>query len=115
MTANLILALLLVLSGCTAIDMSRPPPADFPKLTITERYVLQDQLPDICKKAAPLFMVAKACAVFYFKSKRCEIWYSEDNLPSHDVIEEERAHCAGYDHVGSSALHEMWENWKRNR
>ncbi len=52
-----------------------------------------------------------ACAEFNFSAARCDIWFSSDFPPSQFVIEHERAHCLGFDHVGSNEMQAMFSKY----
>ena len=94
--------LLVFLPGCTAIDMHREPPKDWPKLTVTEHKVGFWELQTICGGSVIAQYVA--CARIFFKDNACKIYYVSGDEYGRLAVEHEREHCNGRDHVGSSAL-----------
>jgi hypothetical protein len=110
--------LALLASGCTIVDMNRPPPADWPELRVIEQRASFLDLQRVCNPGTPLAIslligVIQSCAWIYFDRGECVIWSTEDASP--EVLEHERAHCAGYDHIAGSTLAEGWTSWKRAR
>ena len=93
---------LLLLSGCTMIDMHTPPPADWPKLEIV-RVASKDMVP-----YCGWLMIA--CANVNFDTMRCTV-YADEGW----TLEHEMEHCAGRDHIGSTAFRDYWEAWKARR
>ena len=49
-----------------------------------------------------------ACAEFNLVARRCDIWLSQSFAPR-AIVEHERMHCAGYDHVGSTNMKRFLE------
>ena len=95
---------LIMLSGCTMIDMHTPPPSDWPKLEMV--YV---------KSRAEVYDcgTAVACANVNFDTMKCTIYIAADDPESAALgREHEEAHCAGRDHIGSTAFRDYWEAWK---
>jgi hypothetical protein len=97
----------LVLAGCSVISHERV--ANWPALTVTEHYVDRDVMVSRCRRyaAAPL-----ACAEFNLDARTCVIWYDKDYAPDW-VVEHERKHCVGHDHVGSTAMQEYLNQYLR--
>lgn len=87
---------------------------DWPTMKVEEHYVSTEDMVAKCTKhlgpdsgVRPL-----ACAEFYFDHKKCHIWYSNNPRPSQWIIDHERAHCRGHDHIGSNQMKKDWEAWK---
>lgn len=104
-------AVLANLPGCATIS-DDPAPADFPKLTIYERYVSFEVMNDVCRKYVGAFSAPVACATLNFKARGCDIWLVQGAAPQF-VIEHEREHCAGKDHPGESNIRDAWERYKK--
>lgn len=100
-------AALLFLASCTTIDAHRAPPADWPKLKVVEHRVGAVEMLKRCYRYVSLPMklagsVPFACAEVDFVRRRCDIWAIED--AEEGVMEHERDHCDGRDHVGDDTL-----------
>lgn len=104
-----LLPLLLLTAGCSTFAQHQPPPSDWPKLKIVVHRVPTDIMRNIC---APLSPQPAACAYVYFAEQQCVIWLAR-NAPQFE--EHERLHCAGWDHVGSTALRDAWQRHKTGR
>lgn len=100
---------MLFLSGCASIDYDRGPAADWPALEI--RIIKQDfkQVQRTCRNDFWPAQQVNGCAIFEFAALICHIYTWTDDRR---VIEHERAHCAGYDHPGSSAMRDAWARFK---
>lgn len=102
----------LFLSGCAQlvkIDYSVSPPADWPKLEEKLSYVAAQDLPKFCGPK-PAQGHAEGCSVVHFGYEVCYI-YLANKAP--ELLEHERAHCKGYDHVGQAGRSQQaWERWK---
>lgn len=106
MTRALILCLAL-LSGCTMIDMHTPPPSDWPKLEVA--YVTSSDLVPGCA-------LMLSCANINFDTMRCTVYQQQTDLETREAAKEhEDKHCEGYDHIGSTALRDYWEQWKAGK
>jgi len=99
------------------IDYSHAPPDDFPKLD--ERITYLDDLESLyrfcnVRKNFPAGLVKmNGCAVLSFEYELCMIYVRPNDEAS---LKHERAHCAGYNHVGEAGkMQAAWENWKRYR
>jgi hypothetical protein len=103
------------LTGCAAIDMHAPSPSDWPDLMPVEHYVPHAEMRDRCSRYVGPFSSPEACAEIHFVERRCDMWFSADMPPSRYVIEHERQHCQGYDHINDSTLRDAWENHKRTK
>lgn len=111
---------LMVLFSCATfaameqeIDLSRPPPKDWPILKKETHIVTTD----VVKKHCPAIWIPKiaACTTVYFQSKLCVTWYVKGWEKDKEVIEHEDKHCQGYDHVGSTQLRDNWNEYKEFR
>lgn len=107
------IALLLsgAMAGCaTTIDMSRPPPPDWPQLEEVVASVPESEVKRVCASAN--LMVGYACTKVVFPERRCYIYLASAD-PA--VLEHERLHCRGYDHPGEASMRDAWVKWKRLR
>jgi hypothetical protein len=109
----LLLSLLpcLPLSGCVVMIDDHAAIADWPQLKIVEYHVGEAELRDQCARFAPPFTTAAACTLFYFDRREAHVYVSKD-FPNPSILEHERLHAAGYDHVGSEAMQRLWQAWK---
>jgi len=114
MKRTIIAAALLALTGCTAIG-HKPPPADWPKLTVSEHKVGFWELQKICGSlGGGLITQHFGCAWIYFHNMTCEIYYASDDEYGVMVLEHEREHCKGKDHYGASTMADAWTDWKKD-
>lgn len=112
----LYLALALTLSGCSLIDTHRAPPADWPALAVTEHHVSFSAMYRACAPYAGFGALPVGCSVIFFERGTCEIFAPDlDAETLALLIEHERAHCAGHDHIGASTLAEGWQAYKARR
>ncbi len=107
--ANLVF-LALVLSACTVVGHEKVQ--GWPKMEIVSHYVPNDELNERCARYVGFGMLPEACAEFDFKANRCDIWFSADFLPTASMVEHERLHCQGYDHIGQSTMAEMLARYR---
>jgi hypothetical protein len=56
-------------------------------------------------------MVPLACAEFNLALGTCDIWLSDSFAPR-AVLEHERLHCRGYDHVGETAMRDFLTRYR---
>lgn len=98
------------LAGCTIVGHEKVP--DWPQLTVREHYVAHHVMRDKCVKYVPFGMSPEACMEFNLHAGTCDIWYSADFPPGRGVIEHERLHCRGYDHIGGNVLSRAVSAWK---
>jgi hypothetical protein len=101
--------LAVVLAGCTTMDHERVE--GWPELEIVEHYVPGQAMHERCRKYVTFGSLPLACAEFNLAAKRCDIWYSTDFPPTRSIIDHERLHCAGYDHVGSSGMRQLLQRY----
>ena len=92
-----------LLAGCTTIEKHERVEG-WPKLQIVEHYVPNSVMRDKCAPYVGFGMSPEACAEFNLYTRTCHIWFSADFPPPRFIVEHERMHCAGYDHVGSSNM-----------
>jgi hypothetical protein len=102
--ASLVL-LAMVLSACTVIGHEKV--AGWPALEIAEHYVPHPEMRERCAKYVGFGMSPEACAEFDLAARRCNLWFSADFPPNAWIVEHERLHCQGYDHVGAGTLKEI--------
>jgi hypothetical protein len=100
------------LAGCSSIDYHTPAPADWPDLMPIEHHVSHAEMRERCMPFMAWYESPEACAIVQFVERRCDIWLSADFPPGADVIEHERAHCAGRDHPGDSTLRDAWRAYQ---
>ena len=111
-----VIALLLAstsLSGCTIVGHEKAH--GWPELTVREHYVPHHVMRDKCAKYVPFGMSPDACMEFDLHAGTCDIWYSADFPPGPGVVEHERLHCRGYDHVGGNMLSRALAAWREYR
>lgn len=107
---QLIAALLvLLLSGCSV--MSHQQVEGWPRLEIVEHYVKHDQMVERCARYVGFGMVPAACAEFDLAGGKCHIWFSSESMTPRFIVEHERLHCAGFDHVGSTNMRNALARW----
>ena len=104
-----------LITGCSTIDYSSPPPADFPKLAITVHEY--DDIAGARTACAarydaygiemPAFLVA--CSEYRFDTMTCDI-----HVPRGDsyLLTYEHAKCAGYNNAGDTSTVDTWRAWK---
>ena len=97
--------LALVLTACTIVGHERV--AGWPELAIVEHHVPEHQMRDRCVKYVGFGMSPQACAEFDFAARRCDLWFSADFPPPASMVEHERLHCQGYDHIGMRTMERM--------
>jgi quinol monooxygenase YgiN len=107
----LVAAAALLLSGCSVID-SHKRVEGWPELKIVEHHVSTREMRDRCTKYVGPLMSPEGCTVFYLDRAEAHIYVSQD-FPSAYVLEHERLHAAGYDHIGSEHMARVLENWKK--
>ena len=93
---------LFVLPACTI--MGHEKVQGWPELEIVEHRVPVVEMRERCSKYVGPGTVAEACAEFDLQNRRCHIWFASDFPPSKAIVEHERLHCAGYDHIGDDNM-----------
>lgn len=111
------IAVMVWLSGCTAINVHQEPPKDWPKLLVSIQKVGFWEMQTLCG-GNPLMAALGlknyfGCAWIQFDTNTCVVYYSSDDEHGKLVIEHELMHCEGYDHIGSSSFADGWEEWKK--
>jgi len=91
-----------LLAGCSAMGHQRVE--GWPALEIVEHYVPHTEMRDRCAPYVGFGMSPEACAQFDLAAGKCHIWFSAEFPPQRFIVEHERLHCAGYDHVGSTGM-----------
>ena len=94
------LVLLLFLSGCSVIDYSKRVEG-WPDLKEDLRVVSNEEMYDVCSKFGPMPL---GCVQVWFKPPLCRIWITESGGYTE---EHEKAHCRGYDHIGSTYMQNL--------
>lgn len=100
------------LAGCaTTIDMTRPPPVDWPKLEIKVAKVTEQQARMLCPRA-DVVLYTNACTILAFAHGACYVYLASSDP---EVLDHERKHCLGYDHPGESTMRDLWAMYKRTQ
>lgn len=99
-----------LLAGCAAIGHQKVE--GWPALEIVEHRVAHTEMRERCARYVGALASPEACAEFSFAAGRCDIWLSADFPPSLHVIEHERRHCFGNDHVGSNSMKAMLAQYR---
>lgn len=94
-----------LLAGCAAMGHQKVD--GWPALEIVEHRVANNVMRDRCARYVGALASPEACAEFNFAAGRCDIWLSADFPPSVHVVEHEREHCFGKDHIGSDSMKAM--------
>jgi hypothetical protein len=106
----------LMLCGCTrlvAIDYNTKPPEDWPQLEERITYADVATVQRWCNMPQAIRDRAFNCAVVSFKHGLCMIYLSSKDP---EALAHERAHCAGYGHVGDGDItHRAWVTYKRSQ
>jgi hypothetical protein len=100
----------LLVSGCSVID-SHKRVEDWPELKVIEHHVSTHEMRDRCAKYVGPLMTPEGCTLFYLDRGEAHIFVSKE-FPSERVLEHERLHAAGYDHLGSEGMQRMVERWR---
>jgi hypothetical protein len=103
----------LSLAGCSIIDPHQRVPG-WPDLKVVEHHVSQEEMRDRCARFMPFYMSPEGCTLFHFDRAEAHIYVSKD-FPSALVLEHERLHAAGYDHIGSDGMKRMLARWRERQ
>src|SRR5688572_4787843 len=98
--------IVLLLTGCALkpIEYAIAPPADWPMTREEIAYLEPGTVPPMCAQYANH---TNSCAVVNFRTGVCYIYLTSKD-PA--LLEHERAHCRGYDHVGdTNRSRNAWE------
>lgn len=106
--AALILSFLL-LNACTTVGHEKVE--GWPELAIREHHVSAGEVYERCSKYVAFGMIPLACAEFNLGTRRCDIWYI-DGLATRSVVEHERLHCQGHDHVGETGMRDFLARYR---
>jgi hypothetical protein len=96
--------------GCTTIGHEKV--AGWPQLRVVEHHVPHKDMRDKCAPAGSWMGPVEACAEFRLASGECHIYYSADFPPQKWIVEHERLHCAGHDHLGSTSMRDYLARWR---
>jgi hypothetical protein len=99
---NLLALAAALAAGCSI--MGHHKVEGWPQLEIVEHYVPHAEMRDRCKPYVGWGMEPAACAEFDLARGKCHIWFSADFPPQKFIVDHERLHCAGFDHIGSSNM-----------
>ena len=102
--------ILACLSGCAAMD-SHQRVAGWPELKTIEHHVSNQEMRDRCDPFVGPMMSPEGCTLFFLDTGEAHIYVSKE-FPSQHVLEHERLHAAGYDHVGSTNMQVVLKDWK---
>jgi hypothetical protein len=95
----------MLLTACSTIEHQRV--SGWPELEIVEHYVPYREMQERCVRYVGFGMAPEACAEFDLAARKCHIWYSAESPRLKFIRDHERLHCAGYDHVGSTAMQQF--------
>lgn len=99
----------LLLNACTTVGHEKVE--GWPELAIHEHYVSAGEVYDRCRKYVGFGMIPLACAEFNLATRRCDIWYIE-GLATRSIVEHERLHCQGHDHVGETGMRDFLARYR---
>jgi hypothetical protein len=102
--------LLFLIGACTVVGHQKV--SGWPQLQIVEHHVPHAQMRDRCAKYTGFGMSPQACVEFYLKARQCHIWYSADFPPTRQIVEHERLHCRGYDHIGATTMQALLARYR---
>ena len=105
----LILLLAAASAACTVVGHEKVE--GWPDLMIVEHRVSASAVYDRCRKYVAFGMLPMACAEFNLATRRCDIWLMEGFAPR-SVVEHERLHCQGHDHVGETAMRDFLTRYR---
>jgi hypothetical protein len=103
--------LLLAAASAACSTVGHEKVEGWPELAIVEHRVSAGEMYDRCKKYVAFGMLPMACAEFNLATKRCDIWLMEGFAPR-SVVEHERLHCQGHDHVGETAMRDFLTRYR---
>jgi hypothetical protein len=92
-----------LVAGCSSIDHHQRVDG-WPALEIVEHHVPHAEMRDRCSRYVSFGASPEACAEFDLVARKCHIWYSAEFPPQRFIVQHERLHCAGYDHIGSTGM-----------
>jgi hypothetical protein len=101
------------LSGCAVINQHQRV-AGWPDLKVVEHHVSHEEMRARCTRFVAPYMSPEGCTLFYLDQAEAHIYVSKD-FPSRHVLEHERLHAAGYDHIGSDNMKRVLARWKERQ
>jgi hypothetical protein len=104
-----LLASSFILAGCTTVGHEKVE--GWPELAVHEHRVSADEVYERCRKYVGFGMVPLACAEFNLATRRCDIWLIE-GFATRSIVEHERLHCRGHDHVGETAMRDFLTRYR---
>jgi hypothetical protein len=107
---SMLVGLSVSLSGCAVINQHAPV-AGWPDLKVVEHHVSHQEMRERCVRFMAPGMSPEGCTLFYLDQNEAHIYVSKD-FPSQHVLQHERLHAAGYDHIGSENMQRMLARWK---
>ena len=102
-----------LLAGCQTIDNHNRVP-DWPELKIIEHRVPTAEMWERCQRYVPRFSLPAGCTMFYFSRGEAHIYVS-DTDESSLVLQHERLHARGYDHIGSTGMARALQSWRSSQ
>ena len=102
-----------VLCGCSTMD-THTRVEGWPQLKVVEHELTYAQMYRACRPYTGLLSTPLACTVFYLDAGEAHIYVAK-GLKFGPVIEHERLHAAGYDHVGSRNMRDILARWKAQK
>jgi hypothetical protein len=106
-----ILIILLAAAGAACSTVGHEKVEGWPDLMIVEHRVSSGEMYDRCRKYVAFGMLPMACAEFNLATRRCDIWLIEGFAPR-SIVEHERLHCQGHDHVGETAMRDFLTRYR---
>jgi len=97
------------LCGCSTIDKTTRVEG-WPELKVVEHDLSYKEMYRACRPYISPLDAPLACTVFYLDAGEAHIYVAK-GLKFGPVIRHERLHAAGYDHVGSTQMAELWHKW----
>jgi hypothetical protein len=104
------LAVCIAFSGCAVINEHERVPG-WPDLKVVEHHVAHEEMRERCAPFMPAYMSPEGCTIFQLDVGEAHIYVSKD-FPNRLVLEHERLHAAGYDHIGSDHMQRILGRWK---
>jgi hypothetical protein len=111
-----LIPLILLASGCATayIDKTRfgGRIEGWPRLAVVEHHVSDREMVATCASTLPLGVEPAGCAWVDLERRICHLYLGEA-VPMHATVRaHELNHCDGRDHIGETALHDLWLRWR---
>ena len=106
-----ILILLFAAASAACSTVGHEKVEGWPDLMIVEHHVSAGEMYERCRKYVAFGMLPMACAEFNLATRRCDIWYMQGFAPR-SVVEHERLHCQGHDHVGETSMRDFLARYR---